>query len=358
MLVQWRKSGDARCVRLVSVCPESREADEEIAKLGNFKPERMMASVWIFEPTPEGMRLHAFSQDNLTLEGLAYNDHQLGIQDSNYSSSLAKLAQLDVLNFTDGWQAVRAHKDIHDQRLESQSGLPHHFGIKNPLTHEEAIASVEAKPENWQLYWNSVQEVAASLQSGRVSSGLSKLVLELRTSFDPASVPDGLQIYWRRPLSEDQARGYMDYLRERAIPQYVFGRAETTSSIAEAGAYSVENGIVHSGDCPSSADSHQAAGSKGEMAAAMQVYGQKKEFESDKCRTCKGQKVRAWMKGEVVGCYNCGRQENICTGEVIEPGIRSEAAYLIDPFAIIAEDFRRIKREIEFKRRLKEQEQL
>ncbi len=338
ILIDWRNSGDWRCLRLISLCPEGDELPAEIAKRGNFKPERMMASVWIFEPTDEGVKGHFFSLDNLTLDGLSQNDRQLGIDGGDYSSSLAKLAQPDYLNFTDGYQAMRAHKDIHDQRMESQTGQLHFFGIKNPRTYEESVELVASKPEVWELHWRSAQAVAGSLQVKKVTPKLAALVMEQRQGYHPEDVPSALQIYWQRPFSENQAREFMDYLRERSIPQYVFGAEEThQKSIATAGAYAVENNIVHSGDCPTSSHNLNPQASEAEMAAALQIFG-RQEFISKWCPNClkkpkAGKSVRAWRQGDRIGCHDCGREQDVCTGHIIKHGKRStELKNTIDNF--------------------------
>ncbi|OGL37222.1 hypothetical protein A3B63_03335 [Candidatus Saccharibacteria bacterium RIFCSPLOWO2_01_FULL_49_22] len=335
MLIDWRQSGDPRCVRLISLCPEEQEVSSEIAKLGNFKPERAMASVWIFEPTEEGICLHAFSQDNTTLQDQKANDQRMGVRGGDYSSSMAKLSQLDFLDYTDGQEAAAAHKNIHDSRMEQKTGLPYHFGIENPLTYEEAIAAVEAKPKAWELYREAVAAVAGSLNVEVVTPELAKLVMRLRQSYDAEDAPPPLQIYWQRPLSEGQARDFMDYLRERSIPQYVFGEPETYqlaeanelgednySELATAGAYSVENNIVHSGDCPGGASQ---VGTDQELASALQIAGHQ-EFESSWCPNClkkpkTGKTVKAWREGDKIGCYDCGHVQDVC-GQVIKRGKR------------------------------------
>jgi hypothetical protein len=345
MLLDWYRSGDPNCVRISSLCPTTQEVPEHIAKKANFKQERLMASEWIFERTADGIRMHAFSQDNLTLEALQEINNVLGINDQAAVSTLDEMDKLVRTPFSSGTIFVEAQRQAHDDILSRKNGGKHHHGIK--VSDHDIRSSNEmvlAKPDAQELWRNSVKAVADSLSKKQVSQELAAIILDLRAGFNGSITPIELGLHEMHPITIDQARNFMDYLRKRALPQYIFGDPELiahdseasygsgASGIASAGSYAFSNGISHEGDCQTSGtastkNATQGA-SKGQIESAMNVYV-KQEFKSEWCPNClpepiRGVEVRAWRKGDDIGCYDCGRVQSICTKQIYAKGRKIE----------------------------------
>src|SRR5665213_1170746 len=72
IILDWYASDGSDLLLLASLSPPADELDPKIAKLGNFKIDREMASLWLFQKIPAGVRMHVFSLDQLNLEGLEH----------------------------------------------------------------------------------------------------------------------------------------------------------------------------------------------------------------------------------------------------------------------------------------------
>jgi len=336
MLLDWYRSGDQRAVRISSLCPEETEISGKAAKKANFKPDRLMASEWIFERTADGMRMHAFSQDNLTLQHLQAINKILGIKDKVAESTLQEMDKLVITPFSSGLKLRDAQQQALDDILSNKNGGKYHYGIR--VSDYDARSSNEmvlSKPEAEELWVNSVKAVSESLRRRAVSEELAGIASVLRKDFAAGTVPIELGLNKNHSISIDQARNFMDYLRKRAIPQYIFGdlgviqTSESYSSgsdyggIASAGSYAVSKGISHEGDCQTSGTAATAntpaaqAAAKAQIESSLQVYASKEEFTSAWCPNClpspiPGEKVRAWKKGDHIGCYDCGREQSVC----------------------------------------------
>ncbi len=175
-----------------------------------------------------------------------------------------------------------------------------------------------------------------------MTSGLGKILMELRSAYPSADkLPPALRL--GGALSLDEARQLMDYLRRQALSEYIFGDAQAheqfkqahdlasssaggSGGVATAGSYAVSNNIEREGDCPTSGSRTSPEHANAAATGSMGIYG-KKEFESKWCPNClpepkPGKKVRAWRRGDKIGCYDCGREENACTGQITKKGSR------------------------------------
>jgi hypothetical protein len=380
MLLDWYHSNDPNCVRISSLCPTDSEIPERVAKAANFKPDRLMASEWIFERTADGMRMHAFSQDNLTLKALEEINKQIGIIDAVSSSTMDEMSKLVATPFRSAEELVNAQQASHDNYLNQKNGGQHHYGIKvTDLDKRSSNQMAEAKPEAKELWKDSVKFVAQSLASGRVNKQLADILKDLKEGFGSSFIPCELQLEQNSPIGISQAREFMDYLRKRAIPQYIFGDPNLVtnntespsgiSGIASAGSYAFANGISHEGDCPTSGGGMGAAqqeGSQAQIEAAMHVYG-KKEFKSKWCPNClpvpkAGKEVSAWREGDSIGCYDCGHEVSICTQRVVRRGkknterIAQPISTLDLAFESISKNWIRIKQSLKLKYQRQQEE--
>jgi hypothetical protein len=343
MILDWYHSGDPRAVRISSLCPPENEVPKQAAKKANFKTDRLMASEWIFERTSEGIRMHAFSQDNLTLENLQEINQKLGINHRVADSTLLEMGELVKAPFTSGAEFKDAQRKALDEILGRKNGGKYHYGIKvSEHSMRSSNEMVSAKPKAQELWKKSIQAMNDSLMAGRVSTNLAQIASELCSGFDGRVAPVELGLYESSPISIAQGRSFMEYLRKYALPQYIFGNNQLATEnevggyrgdfggIASAGSDAFSSGISYEGDCPTSNSASTASSeqgnAKGRMETALNTYG-KKEFKSKWCPNClpvpkAGKQVKAWRKGDDIGCYDCGRVQNICTGTIIKKGKR------------------------------------
>ncbi|OVE79566.1 hypothetical protein BVY00_00030 [bacterium G20] len=343
-MVRWRKQNPQHVAIIASLCPPAKEVAPEIAKLGNFKVRREMSSNWILEPTNEGIRVHVFSLDHLTLGGLQAIYDELGIEVEVAGTTLQEVEHIRQLNIASGKAAKDKITSIHDAFLDRAYpyNAPHYQGVKHNHKQEQAYALVAAKPEAEELYMDVVEEVAQSLAAGSMTAGLGNILMELRSAYASVEkLPPALRL--GDALSLDEARQFMDYLRRQALSEYIFGDAQAhkefkqiydlagsstggSGGVAMAGSYAVNNNIERDGACPNSGSgvANTAEHTDASVAASMGIYG-KKEFESKWCPNClpnpkPGKKVRAWRSGEKIGCYDCGREQDVCTGQITKKG--------------------------------------
>jgi hypothetical protein len=322
MLIDWFHNDSSDFALIPSLCPSENEVPAHIAKLSNFKPERLMASMWLFERTETGIRMHAFSLDNLNLEGLNYIYSVLSINGEVKATTLEQMAQMTELPFENGREAVEMIRSLHDARLDCEYGGRHYFGIRDNDQSRDANKIAADKPEAYELYKTAVQEVAVSLDAGVVSPGLNSLAEQLRGGFKNG-VPAELQLSQFFPITIGQARDFMDYLRRQALPEYIYGNANNHNEngsddyifggIASAGAYAAENGIAHEGACPTSASAAaDANSSEAAMSRALNIR-QKREnwvWRMGKCQIVNCPSVEenrsAWV-GPCDVCEACQR---------------------------------------------------
>jgi hypothetical protein len=379
MILDWYHSGDPRAVRISSLCPTKDEVPKHVAKKANFKQGRLMASEWIFERTTEGMRMHAFSQDNLTLEDLKEINQKLGISDTVAGSTLSEMDKLVITPYISGVELKDAQRKVLDEILSHKNGGKYHYGIK--VSEHDMRSSnemVSSKPKAQELWKKSIQAMNESFMNGRVSAGLARIVSELRGGYNDSVIPIELGLYESHPISISQGRNFMEYLRKYALPQYIFGNNQLVTgnksssyggnfgSIASAGSHAFSSGISYEGDCPTSnsvsaANSEQGS-AKGRMEAALNTYG-KKEFKSKWCPNClpvpkAGKEVKAWRKGDDIGCYDCGRVQSICTGKIIKKGRSPELLNTTNgvfyiAFNALAKHMSEIKKSLAIKRQQK-----
>ncbi|HET6864176.1 MAG TPA: hypothetical protein VFH37_03200 [Candidatus Saccharimonadales bacterium] len=336
-LLEWYHSEDKNCVLISSLCPDELELPPETARVLNFKTDRAMSVNWLFEKTEEGMSMHAFSLDGLSLEKLTSLSDKLGVKETPASTALEQLARLTKLPFTNGLEAVEAIRRLHDGQLDKDSpgDSTHYFGTKKNFEAAmmDANSFVESRQQAYETYKRAVKGLANSLVSGKVCRELADLSDELKSGFTKSGAPAVLHLAEGLPISLQAGRDFMDYLRRQALPHYIYegqnlqeaGR-EREVSVAYAGVAAVSSGSSYEGACPSasaaglSAEQH----ANGELTAAMKVHG-RKEFTSRYCPNClpkpqANNKVRAWRQGEHIGCRDCGHVVDVCTGNVVRQG--------------------------------------
>lgn len=288
LIRQWYYSDDPNCVKLSSLCPPNTEIPEPTAKLSNFKTDRNMASIWLFEKIPGGIRMHAFSLDHFSLDDLQANNQELGIDTAVAGTTIEQLSRLDRLPAEDAAGLVEQIRATHDIRLDQREGGVHYFGTRKNSAKTEAYEVVAAKPVVKELYLSAVREVAQSLVSETTTPGLAEHIKNLRLPYDEIEMPDELRINWDRPLTIKQARGFMDYLRRRALPHYIYNQTAKHeesesyadgfvgySDIASAGADAVRGGFVYESACPGSLDITLSQTS--DIASALNIYKGKRK---------------------------------------------------------------------------------
>lgn len=260
----------------VSLCPPSDELNEYEAKRQSFKPDRMMASLQLYEKTKVGINMHAFSLDGLTTERLQELFDVLGIPSKVTHSTLQQLTEpVAFTDELDGQSTVDSIIYYYDNILAKKSGLKHTQGVDEHKYISEANMFVQSHPEAFDMYKQTIKEVATSLEFGSVTAKLNAIVAELRESIvvQSAVVPWALQVSEGQYLSRDAASDIVDYLRRRAIPQYLMNKLKEPQNIAitysdtssgyqgisDAGGQAIVMGNSYDGGCPTSNNSTNAA---------------------------------------------------------------------------------------------------
>ena len=323
-IVEWRNSCPQSCAMIASLCPPEWELSADVAEVGSFKPNRGMASIWILEPTDIGIHAQIFSLDGLTPERLQFIYDSLGLNVQVEETTLKEVAKIRQLNHKGSAKAVSDIWIIYDTKLDEDfpENGPHFQGIAQ--TPDESVKfaydQVLAKPEAESMYMEAVEEVAQSLISGKVTSSLIRLASVLRQACPPQNIPAELQIGWGT-LDLERAREFMDYLRKRALSEYIFGDQDAHnefrvsngtndntwhSKVASAGAYASANGISREGDCPPSR-AESSADLNSEASKAMGIHQGANKGRCVKCKFC-SQIVdlpEKLLKKNIIHCVRC-----------------------------------------------------
>lgn len=285
---------EKRHLLLLSLCPTPSELTSIEAKKQSFKPDRQMASIQLHSKNSDGTATTtAFSLDGLTPQRLQGLFDTLGI---NATATASTLDQLTLPVFIDGtYNAAEAVKKIiccYDDNLFEQTGKMHKQGIDIERNVVESNSFVRSHPEAYFLYRSIIGEVASALVAGRVGIGLQTILnKDLIAPYKQRSlsIPHAINLRVGDVINVSRASGLLEYLRRKAIPEYLTQKLTTKSvsndsnygntdggdaSIGSAGADAEVSGRDYDGDCPTSGQAQQSQNSS-EQAAQMGLFNKK-----------------------------------------------------------------------------------
>lgn len=327
---QWHLSNETKPLILASLCPPENELPSHIAKKLSRKPDRLMASIWVFEKNQDTLAVKAISLDNFGLKDLAALKDAGIITGDVVGTTLEQIRQPLVINGQlTADRAANTVRQAHDLSLYKKTGLNHHYGIQRRDEAADTITSnslIESKPEAYRLYRSVIGEVKDSLLLGEVTPELRFELSNLADPFSNSSdLPEALRI--GQSIDVIKARALLEYLRSRAIPHYLYDSEFTNKtgsendgglSIARAGAAAEKQGISYTGDCQTSVVSTQSAETVAE------TYKLSSNVEYLECVTCPfcgklvtAKKVRS---ANTIQCMrsDCGAILNTKTGKRID----------------------------------------
>lgn len=248
-----------------SLCPPGSEVSIAEAKKQSFKPDRMMASIQVHTKNNGFGETIAFSLDGLTIARLQLLLDRLGLSES---VSATTLEQLGALIHLDNSESAEASVDkiirLYDEICQEQDGFLYQQGINIEKNTVEANDFVVAHPEAYKLYKSVVQGVAESLNS-RVTRNLSQTVRQqLAIHYYTQQPPQFLLLSEGDYLDERLAASLIEYLRRKAIPEYLtkqlLEQKRAGDTVANAAAYDIGSagveatlaGREYSSACPTS----------------------------------------------------------------------------------------------------------
>jgi hypothetical protein len=258
-------------ILLFSLCPTEDEQNIEESKKQSFKPDRKMASIQLHSKNSDGSATtNAFSLDGLTPQILQQLFDKLGIDAQANESTLNQLVEPVFINNSYSAEFVTENIiDSYDDLLSKNNPVKtYRQGIDIQKNMVEANSFVSSKPEVYELYKQIIVEVASSLDERRVSSGLDTLISSnLSNAFiTKETIPSCLNISVGNSFNEFMASELIDYLRQKAIPEYLTKLLSLSNSntdqvnisnsgygdIGAAGADAVASGKTYDGGCPTS----------------------------------------------------------------------------------------------------------
>ena len=321
LILSWALGNSRDSLVFFSLCPDSAEVDYQTAKKLNFKPERMMSSNWLFEKTASGIRMHAFSLDGHTMA-----KHQQLLADLDLPQSapttLLEVTSPYILSDEDGVHSLQRIR----RAFDGDRGT--YFGIHG--SSESANDRVDRAPETLAYYNNLTESLAWALYKGRVTRDLRHFTKDLQKGFRGFDAPVGLlnRRLFRRFHIEEAAE-FIEYVRSRVLPHYIYAAAQGVRTFSESGAAAFSSGVMYEGACPTS-DMKSARDRQQEERRLLEFFllgrrpVREKEFTSAYCPCClpkpeKDTVVKAWMGEGFIGCDDCGHIVDIC-GEVYEQG--------------------------------------
>ncbi len=258
-------------ILLFSLCPTEDEQSVEESKRQSFKPERKMASIQLHSKNDDGTATTtAFSLDGLTPKLLQQLLDKLGIDGTVEGSTLDQLTKPVYIN--NSYSAEFATENIinsYDELLQqTYTDSTYKQGINVQKNIVEANSFVGSQSEVYSLYKQIIIEVASSLEKQKVNSGLASMVSgKLSNAFsDKNSMPAYLNLRVGNDFDEFMASDLIDYLRQKAIPEYLTNLLQQPKTavqldsydhdryvdIGSAGASAVASGRSYDGGCPTS----------------------------------------------------------------------------------------------------------
>jgi hypothetical protein len=248
----------------ISLCPDYQELRPEEATKQGFKPDRKMASIQLHSKTEGGYVSKTFSLDNLDIDGLNKIAHELYIDNISASSTIDLLSMPIYIDDNSSSDAVAADLiNKHDQLLLERTGALHRQGINLNKNVVEANEFVAKHNETYELYLNIVYEVAHSLKNGLINYKLAHLIDDSLLKQYGDDRPKELVFKEGDLFYESNARLIVEYVRSRAIPEYLNSKliinksyqtniSTSYSDIGAAGVGAYTNGKEYNGSCPSS----------------------------------------------------------------------------------------------------------
>lgn len=313
-IVDWACSqGTIGFYGFASLCPGEGEVTAQVAKINGFKPERQMASLWLYEKSYAGLTMHALSLDHCTPERFQRLLNVCQIEHNVKSSTMEQLG--NPISFT--------YVDVDDMKLMWQEILEHD-GLDTKSIENEANSLVDSHPEAFQLYMKFVVDVAASLARASVNKNLSGLLREARKSTGSENSKI-LTLRRFRRFNENDARDLMDFVRSRMIPHYIYSPHDSKHSEGGVSAVLGSSGAAASrvgsydGACPASTFESQpvelsAMASTGLINRQLVVDKLMSKNQRGSCLTC------GTVQTTVYGCGLCTKCNKVWCDEYKSSG--------------------------------------
>jgi hypothetical protein len=265
-ILSWLQTDNSsQHLLLVSLCPPEEELSYAEAKKQSFKPDRMMASVQLHSKNIDGTTsTAAFSLDGLTLDNLQKLLNNLGLDSVVAPSTLEQVTKpIEIHSLASADVVVDSIIQIYDMQLGNESHNVYSQGISNENNIVEANSFVANHPETFILYRTIIEQVATSLNIQTVTDDLAHTVANKLAQQYPAhsTVPAFLTLVSGDSFTPYIAGELIDYLRRRAIPEYLkdsfstqnVASRQSIGDIGSAGVSATLSGRVYDGACPSSA---------------------------------------------------------------------------------------------------------
>lgn len=274
-VLEWANDTHDRAhLVLFSLCPPHDELSYTDAKKQNFKPDRQMASVQLHAKYGDGSgETVAFSLDGLTLGRLQKLLEMMGVEADVADTTLEQLV-LPVRLAPDYTAAatVAAIIEAYDGLCQEEEGGIYTQGINLQANIVEANAFVDTHPETFALYKTIITEVARSLQTGITPELADTVEKQLVRQFTSTDIPPFLRLQAGDILTERTAAEVIEYLRKRAIPEYLMQMLQQRIvvedatdgmslgyDIGSAGASAMAAGRSYDGACPGSVTQNNLA---------------------------------------------------------------------------------------------------
>jgi hypothetical protein len=309
-IVNWAKDSRAeKYYGFASLCPDVDEVPIDVARTNGFKPDRLMASIWIYEKTDDGLVMHALSFDHCTLDRYKRFLSKCGLSHDVKATTMDELGNALSFNGVD----IETLRNTWSEILLDD-------GISNASMKTEANGLVESRPEAFKLYMKIVVDVTASLRTGHVNKNLSRILRQARKS-QGASNASILSLRRFRTFDTDKARELMEFVRSRMIPHYIYGDIHldgvhdgTEDAVLMASGSSAMRTESYDGACPSSNYESQTAelsamSSSGIINRQLVVDALMKDRRRGDCMTCGA------VQTSVYGCGLCSKCNKVWCDE-------------------------------------------
>ncbi len=313
-ILQWYREGEESVCGFASLCPSPAEQSLSEAKANGFKPNRLMASVWMYERQDSGaLKMHAFSLDHCTLDRL---QKTLDACDVNHQVGTTTLQQLGQA-ITTSSVSPQQFKQVYEAVLLSE-GIDHSSLIADDIVAES--------PRAFDAHLRYVQIIADALRRGVVTKELSAELTTLRKNADVLPICTDKRRYKKFNVAD--ARNLMEFLTTRVFPEYIYAVPAENKSSGASVAGSVGSAASrtegYDGACPSSSTQTTREGELSSLASVGLVNSSLGLYEQLKGKyiTCPGEPGKNCGKKVVVEdkilrdgilqCKHCAHTISVC----------------------------------------------
>lgn len=307
--LKWVQSSlPGKRLGFASLCPPQSEVSYEVARANSFKPDRMLASLWIYEHNgTNGLTMHALSLEHCTLNRF---QRLLNACQVNHSVSSTTMDQLErAIDFCD------ATPD--DIRLMWATILAEDGLAAADHTVENKVVS---QPEAFTLYTSFVLEVEASLRCQKPTKSLQGMLLGM-------GVEQFVDMARRRTFCVGDAENVMEFVRSRMIPHYLYDadthRSSTSRSeeVLAASVQAAKRTESYDSSCPSSVTHSTSEQVTQTGTGAMDRFVTMELLSSQKrkgnCLACKVEATTVYGCGFCHGCHSVWGRAYLKNGQML-----------------------------------------